>query len=35
MKVEIVPMDIDWVAFAELSPMWMEYWDENIKGRGN
>lgn len=35
MDIEIVPMDIDWLAFAELSPEWMQYWDENIKGRGN
>ena len=34
MDIELVPMDIDWTVFAEKSPEWMQYWDENVKGRG-
>jgi len=34
MDIEITPMDIDWTVFAEKSPEWMQYWDENIKNRG-
>jgi len=33
MDIEINPMDIDWATFAELSPEWLEYWDNNIKAR--
>ena len=30
----IVPMDLDWARLASEGPTWMQYWDENIKGRG-
>jgi len=30
----IVPMDIAWDRLASAGPTWMQYWDENIKGRG-
>jgi iron(III) transport system substrate-binding protein len=30
----INPMPIDWERLAEEGPSWMQYWDENIKGRG-
>lgn len=30
----IVPMDVDWERLATEGPTWMQYWDENIKGRG-
>lgn len=30
----IVPMDLDWARLATEGPTWMQYWDENIKGRG-
>jgi iron(III) transport system substrate-binding protein len=32
--VDIQPMEIDWERLAGEGPEWMEYWDENIKGRG-
>ncbi len=31
---EIIPMDVDWDRLATEGPTWMQYWDENIKGRG-
>ncbi|MDX1547519.1 MAG: extracellular solute-binding protein [Rhodothermales bacterium] len=31
---EIRPMAMDWERLAEEGPGWMQYWDENIKGRG-
>lgn len=31
---EIKAMDIDWQVFSERAPGWLQYWDENIKGRG-
>jgi iron(III) transport system substrate-binding protein len=27
-------MEVDWVRLAEEGPTWMQFWDENIKGRG-
>ena len=33
-RVDIQPMDLDWERLAEEGPTWMQYWDENIKGRG-
>lgn len=33
-RARIVPMDIDWERLAEEGPEWMQFWDENIKGRG-
>ncbi len=30
----ILPMDIDWERLASEGASWMQYWDENIKGRG-
>lgn len=30
----ITPMNVDWKRLAEEGPTWMQYWDENIKGRG-
>lgn len=33
-QAEISPMDLDWTRLAEEGPEWMQYWDENIKGRG-
>ena len=32
--VDIQPMEIDWERLAGEGPEWMQYWDENIKGRG-
>ncbi len=33
-RVDIQPMEIDWMRLAEEGPEWMRYWDENIRGRG-
>lgn len=33
-RVEIHPMDVDWDRLSEEGPAWMQFWDENIKGRG-
>ena len=33
-RQQIVPMDIDWDRLATEGAAWMQYWDENIKGRG-
>ncbi len=33
-RAEIKPMEIDWNRLAEEGADWMQYWDENIKGRG-
>jgi len=27
-------MALDWDRLAQEGPVWMQYWDENIKGRG-
>lgn len=32
---DIRPMDIDWERLATEGSSWMQYWDENIKGRGD
>jgi iron(III) transport system substrate-binding protein len=34
LESEIQAMDVDWERLAEEGPTWMQYWDENIKGRG-
>lgn len=31
---EVNPMTLDWERLAEEGASWMQYWDENIKGRG-
>lgn len=31
---EVRPMDLDWERLVSEGPKWMQYWDENIKGRG-
>ena len=31
---DIRAMDVDWERLATEGPKWMQYWDENIKGRG-
>ena len=33
-NTEIDAMALDWDRLAEEGPDWMQYWDENIKGRG-
>lgn len=33
-STEIVAMDIDWERLSTEGPVWMQFWDENIKGRG-
>jgi len=33
-KVEIRPMEIDWNRLTTEGAKWMQYWDEQIKGRG-
>jgi iron(III) transport system substrate-binding protein len=33
-SANINPMPIDWERLAEEGAAWMQYWDENIKGRG-
>lgn len=33
-RVDIKPMNIDWARLSEEGSAWMQYWDENIKGRG-
>lgn len=33
-STEIESMPLDWDRLANEGPMWMQYWDENIKGRG-
>ncbi|MNI09687.1 Iron uptake protein A1 precursor [compost metagenome] len=32
--IELKPMNIDWTVMAEKEKEWMQYWDENIKGKG-
>jgi iron(III) transport system substrate-binding protein len=32
--IELKPMNIDWTVMAEKEKDWMQYWDENIKGKG-
>lgn len=31
---DITPLPLDWDRLTEDVPTWMQYWDENIKGRG-
>ncbi|MEM1269526.1 MAG: extracellular solute-binding protein [Bacteroidota bacterium] len=33
-NADLRPMPMDWQRIAEEGPDWMQYWDENIKGRG-
>jgi iron(III) transport system substrate-binding protein len=33
-RVDIKPMEIDWQRLAEEGADWMQFWDEQIKGRG-
>ena len=33
-SVEIKSIEIDWDRLSKEGPTWMQYWDENIKGRG-
>lgn len=33
-RVEVKPMEIDWERLADEGAEWMQYWDEQIKGRG-
>ena len=33
-RVDIQPMPMDWERLEREGPTWMQYWDENIKGRG-
>lgn len=33
-RANIQAMDIDWERLEAEGPTWMQYWDENIKGRG-
>ncbi len=32
--MELKPLDLDWDVMAEKEKDWMQYWDENIKGKG-
>ncbi|MBO8165537.1 MAG: extracellular solute-binding protein [Brevibacillus sp.] len=32
---ELKPLDIDWAVMAAKEKEWMQYWDENIKGKGS
>ncbi|MFM1654363.1 extracellular solute-binding protein [Brevibacillus sp. B_LB10_24] len=32
--VELKPLDLDWSVMAAKEKDWMQYWDENIKGKG-
>ncbi len=33
--LDVTPMALDWRRLATEGPSWMQYWDENIKGRGS
>ncbi|MFC4766238.1 extracellular solute-binding protein [Effusibacillus consociatus] len=33
-NIELKPLPIDWQVMAEKEKEWMQYWDENIKGKG-
>lgn len=33
--IELKPMNIDWKVMADKEMEWMQYWDENIKGKGS
>ena len=33
-STQVRPMDVDWERLANEGNAWMQYWDENIKGRG-
>lgn len=33
-EADLKAMDIDWARLTEEGPAWMQFWDENIKGRG-
>ena len=35
MRVDIRTMPVDWAQLAENGADWMQYWDENVKGRGS
>lgn len=32
--VDLKPMNLDWQVMADKEKEWMQYWDENIKGKG-
>ncbi|MCR8998440.1 iron ABC transporter substrate-binding protein, partial [Brevibacillus laterosporus] len=32
--VELKPLEIDWQVIGNKEKEWMQYWDENIKGKG-
>lgn len=32
--LDLRPMPLDWARLAQDGPDWMQYWDENIRGRG-
>ncbi|EKP94100.1 extracellular solute-binding protein [Thermaerobacter subterraneus] len=32
--LELKPMDLDWAMLAEKEQEWIQYWDQNIKGKG-
>ncbi|WP_157452808.1 extracellular solute-binding protein, partial [Brevibacillus sp. SKDU10] len=32
--IELKPLEIDWQVLADKEKEWMQYWDENIKGKG-
>ena len=32
--LELKPLDVDWQVMAQKEQEWMQYWDENIKGKG-
>ena len=32
--VELRPLALDWERLAREGPAWMQFWDENIRGRG-
>lgn len=33
-SLELKPLELDWNVMAEKEMEWMQYWDENIKGKG-
>ncbi len=32
--IELKPMELDWATMAAKEKEWMDYWDQNIKGKG-
>ena len=34
-NLELKPLKLDWLLMADKEKEWMQYWDQNVKGKGN